>query len=401
MKTAGSLASATLVAVLSAAAARPGRADVVTDWNARAADIATGAKLPAPMTYRTMAIVQVAVREALASLPGEAPPRAAIDGAAAAATRATLTKLVPVQQEAIEAAWRQAMNGIPESPARAAGIAAGEKAAAEVLVARDGDGSAATEPYRPHTSPGAYVPTALPIVPHWGKRRPWFLSAGDQLRPPPPPELSSAVWARDQEEVRTLGGKSSTRRTPEQTAIARFWEATTPAVYFPLARALTDAPGRSPIENARLLATMAMAMDDALLAVFDAKYAYGFWRPVTAIRNGDRDGNDATERDAGWLPLLDTPMHPEYPCAHCIVAATAGAVLQAAAGTGSLRISTTSPTAPGVVRSWDRIDDMVAEVALARICGGMHYRNSTEVGAAMGRKLGAMAASARKPAEAR
>ena len=135
-------------------------------------------------------------------------------------------------------------------------------------------------------------------------------------------------------------------------------------------------------------------MDDALIAVFDAKYAYNFWRPVTAIRNGDRDGNDATERDAAWSPLIDTPMHPEYPCAHCIVSSSLGAVLQAELGNGPVpRLTTTSPTLPGVTRAYMSIVEFTQEVANARIYDGVHYRNSTEVGSAMGKKVGDMVAA--------
>jgi hypothetical protein len=138
-----------------------------------------------------------------------------------------------------------------------------------------------------------------------------------------------------------------------------------------------------------LLAVLSMAVDDALGAVFDAKYTYNFWRPVTAIRNGDIDGNEATERDASWLPFIDTPLHPEYPCAHCIVAGTVGTVLKAAlADTPSPKLTATSPTAPNKPRSWNNPDEFVKEVALARIYDGVHYRTSAEVGTAMGIKIG-------------
>jgi hypothetical protein len=135
-----------------------------------------------------------------------------------------------------------------------------------------------------------------------------------------------------------------------------------------------------------------MAMDDALIAVFDAKYTYNFWRPVTAIRNG-HDGNDATTREPGWTPFIDTPMHPEYPCAHCIVSSALGAVLAAEIGTGPApRLSSASSTAGGAVRTWATVDDFTREVAAARIYDGVHYRNSTEVGSAMGKKVGELAA---------
>ena len=141
--------------------------------------------------------------------------------------------------------------------------------------------------------------------------------------------------------------------------------------------------------NNRLLAMVAQAMDDAIISVFDAKWAYKFWRPVTAIRNGDIDGNDATDRDASWVPFIDTPMHPEYPCAHCIVASTIGTVLRLELGeTPVPPLSSVSPTLPGVTRRWTTIDDFVREVSEARICDGVHFRTSTEVANAMGKKVG-------------
>ena len=178
-------------------------------------------------------------------------------------------------------------------------------------------------------------------------------------------------------------------RTKEQTEIARFWEARVPTVYFPVVLSVANQPGRDVTQNARLLAVAGQAMEDALIAVFDAKYTYNFWRPITAIRNGDLDGNPATERDASWVPFIDTPMHPEYPCADCIIAATLGAILKAEVGDGPKpKLRSSSPTAPGAVRSWSQVDDLVEEVAHARIYDGVHYRNSTEVGMAMGKKIG-------------
>ena len=218
------------------------------------------------------------------------------------------------------------------------------------------DGAVAPNTYRPHTTPGVYVPTVFPAVPHWGKRKPWVMTSGDQFRPGPPPSLTSDTWKRDLTEIKALGGKSSAQRTPEQTAIAQFWEATAPAVYWPVARSVATVPGRDESDNARLLAVAAMAMDDALIAVFDAKYAYNFWRPVTAIRNAEDD-----LRDPGWTPFIDTPMHPEYPCAHCIVSASLGAVLAAEIGTGpSPKLSSASSTAGGAVRTWPSVGDFVA-----------------------------------------
>jgi hypothetical protein len=343
-----------------------------------------------------MAIVQVSVFEAVSAITGRYPalrakltaaPGASVDAAVASATRTALLKLMPTQQAAIEADYQATLQPLPDGPAKSNGVLVGEQAATAILAACADDGADAPNTYRPSTTPGVYVPTVFPAVPHWGKRKPWVMTRGDQFRPGPPPSLTSDVWKRDLDEIKALGGKVSTQRTAEQTAIAKFWEATAPAVYWPVARSVATAPGRSESDNARLLAVAAMAMDDALIAVFDAKYTYNLWRPVTAIRNAE--GNT---RDAGWLPFIDTPMHPEYPCAHCIVSSSLGAVLEAEIGAGpSPMLSSTSSTAGGAVRTWQSVGDFTREVALARIYDGVHYRNSTEVGSAMGRQIGELA----------
>jgi hypothetical protein len=300
---------------------------------------------------------------------------------------------MPAQQAAIDADYQALLGSVPDGPAKTAGIAVGEQAANAIVAMCADDGAIAPDVYRPSTAAGVYVPTIGPAVPHWGKRRPWVMTRGDQFRPGPPPALTSAIWARDYNEIKAVGGRNSAQRTPEQTAIAKFWEATAPTVYWPIARSVAAMPGRDVVDNARLLALAAMAMDDALIAVFDAKYTYNLWRPVTAIRNGDIDGNDATDRDPGWTPFIDTPMHPEYPCAHCILSATVGTLLKADAGDGPLpELFTTSYTLEGVTRRWKTPEEFMQEVADGRIYDGVHFRNSAEVGTAMGRKVGELAA---------
>ena len=378
------------------------RADVVTDWSGTAADIAVAGKLPPGGSYRVIAVAQAAVYEAVNAITRRYPatrvslpaaPDASIEAAVAAANRATLSRLVPAQQAAIDNAYAAALSAIADDAAKAAGVAVGEQAAAALLAACADDGFEAKEAYRPQTQPGAYVPTGTPELSQWPQRKPWLLTRADQFRPGPPPDLRSAQWARDYNEIKSIGAKNSTQRTVEQTEIARFWEARVPTIYLPVVRSLADAPGRDPVQNARLLAVATQAMDDALIAVADAKYHYGFWRPITAIRNGDADGNAATERDASWLSFIDTPMHPEYPCAHCVLSGAIGAVLQAEAGAGPLPVlSTTSPTAPGIKHSWTQIAQFTQEVANARVYDGVHFRTSTEVGTAMGEKIGALAA---------
>jgi hypothetical protein len=232
------------------------------------------------------------------------------------------------------------------------------------------------------------VPTVIPAVPQWPARIPWNMTSASQFRPGPPPALTSEIWARDYNEIKLLGAKASKTRTDEQTAKARFWETTRPTIYFGVLRSVAVMPGRDVMQNVRLFALATQAADDAVIAVFDAKYAYAFWRPITAIRNGDLDGNDATERDPSWRPFIDTPLHPEYPCAHCIVAAAYGGILKAELGkVPTPLLATTSPTADGVTRSWTSIDAFVQEVSDARVYDGVHFRHSTEVATSMGWKV--------------
>jgi hypothetical protein len=402
-------ASSLLAAAL--AFACPARADVVLDANTHAATVVSTVK-GTPVAVRTMAITQVAVHDAIQSItgkgrpivltpPGSSPRSASIEAAVAAATRSALLPLVPTQEKEIEAAYATALAAVPAGSAKTDGIAAGERAAKAVLAARADDGATAPHAYRPRTTPGVYVPTTLTAVPHWGRRKPWLLSAGDQFRPGPPPALDSETWKKDLAEVRAMGGKNSTARSDDQTAMARFWDTTSPAVYWPVVRSVagTDAGAGTgtgagagtgagdPTATALLLARAAMAMDDALIAVFDAKYAYEFWRPITAIRN-TAEGMP----DAAWEPLVETPMHPEYPCAHCIVSAAVAALLEGEIGDRpSPTLRTISPTGGDKERTWANPATFAREVSEARICSGVHYRNSTVVGQEMGRKIGALA----------
>jgi hypothetical protein len=214
------------------------------------------------------------------------------------------------------------------------------------------------------------------------------MTSGSQFRPAPPPALTSETWSADVNEIRELGRIDSTKRTAEQTTIGRFWFVTGPPSYNPVVRQVAMAKEMDIVDCARLFALTAMAGNDALIAVFDAKYTYNLWRPMTAIRNADQTNNSGTPRDASWRPLGETPMHPEYPCAHCITSAAVSAVLQGVAGNEIGEISMTSPTAPGVIRKWTSLQAYSDEVAVARIYAGFHYRFSTVVGKDMGKKIG-------------
>jgi hypothetical protein len=323
----------------------------------------------------------------------DAAPGASLETAVAAAARSVLLQVAPAKQAEIEAAYRTSLAKIATGRSKTDGIAVGEQAAAAVLAARSDDGFSIVESYRPYTLPGIYVPTVIPAASTWSQRKPWFLTSPSQFRPGPPPDLKSDRWARDYNEIKAVGRKNGSSRSNDQTDIARFWEATAPVIYHGVVRSVAETPGREITRNARLLMAVSQAMDDAIIAVFDAKYHYNFWRPVTAIRNGDIDGNDATERDASWTPFINTPMHPEYPCAHCIVSGAVGTVLKAEVGNASVPVlTTTSPTADNVKRTWMKIDDFVQEVASGRIYDGVHFRTSTEVGTSMGQQIGKLAA---------
>jgi hypothetical protein len=380
---------------------RVAMADSITDWNIRAGELMTAAELTTPVASRAMAIVHTAAFEAANAITHRYPAPllkltaakdASIDAAITAAFRGTLSQLVPTQAQAIEDSYQKFLARIADGPAKDAGVATGVAAATQMLALRADDGAAAQESYRPFTTAGVYVPTTVPAVTQWPGRHPcWNMSSASQFRPGPPPALDSALWARDYNEIKALGARNSSTRTAEQTAIARFWETTRPTIYHGVVRGVAAMPGRDVLQNARLFAVATQAADDAVVAVFDAKYTYAFWRPITAIRNGDIDGNEATERDPSWRPFIETPMHPEYPCAHCIVAAAFGEVLRAEIGAAPVpTLTTTSPTADNVARSWTSVEAFVQEVGNGRIYDGVHFRNSTEVGAEMGRKIGAL-----------
>jgi hypothetical protein len=376
--------------------AAPARADVISDWNAKAEAIQIEKQLPPPPNARGMAILHVAMFEAVNAIDRRyaaykfnlaAEPNVSKEAAAAAAAHAVLIALYPDQQSKLHAALTASLTGIAEGEPKAKGVDLGKKAAAGMLALRANDGASVPETYRPYTSAGVYVPTVVPVSSTVGAMTPWVMTAGSQFRAPPPPALNSPTWTKDVNEVRELGSRTSTVRTAEQTNIGRFWFFTGPQTWNPILRQVVAAKDIDLVDCARLFALVAMAGSDALIAVFDAKYTHNLWRPVTAIRNADLSKNDATSREASWLPLGDTPMHPEYPCAHCITSTAVGTVIQKVAGNDVAEITMTSPTAPGVTRKWTRIQDYIDEVSAARIYAGFHYRFSTRIGEDMGRKI--------------
>src|SRR5258708_33069279 len=182
----------------------------------------------------------------------------------------------------------------------------------------------------------------------WQKMTRFARARGPQSRPGPPISLQSKEWATDYNELKDYGGKNSAKRSAQQTETARFWLMVGPQAYHPFARQLVTAKQMSVADSARFMALVELGLNDAFIAVFDAKYHYNFWRPITAIRNGDIDGNPATDREATWQPIAPTPMHPEYPCAHSIASGSVAGVVKAVLGTTDIpEITMTRPTAPG------------------------------------------------------
>ncbi|HEU5135674.1 MAG TPA: vanadium-dependent haloperoxidase [Steroidobacteraceae bacterium] len=386
--------------VLFAMLASFARADSIMEWTARADAIATDKRLLSPVHGRVLAIMHVAMFEAVNAIERRyAPYRLKLvadrntsgEVAAAVAGHDVLVALYPDQESSLDALLAETLNRVGEGSARQRGVILGRKAAQGILELRSSDGSDDVETYRPVTQPGVYVPTALPVSSTVGGFAPWVMASAGQFRPAAPPALTSETWTRDLNEIREIGGLNSRTRIAEQTDIGKFWFLTGARTYNPIVQQIARYKHLDLLDTARLFALVSMAGEDAYIAVFDAKYAFNFWRPVTAIRNADQDGNPATARDAGWVPLGDTPMHPEYPCAHCITSAAVAAVLRGVIGEDIGEITLTSPTAPGVVRRWTRLDDYRDEVSNARIWAGFHYRFSTEVGKDMGRKIGELA----------
>jgi hypothetical protein len=370
-------------------------ANVITDWNETAGALV---QLPPPQAHRVTAIVQLAMFDAVNSIERlyrpylvqpPTTPETSEDAAAAMAAGVALISLLPHSAEKVNGILLSYLAAIPDGEAKSNGIKLGETVARKFLEARAKDGSDAPDVYRPKTNPGVYIPTAAVVAPMWGKVKPFTMISPSQFRPEPPLALSSRQWAADFNEIRMYGNRNSTERSARQTEDAMFWLTTGPQAYDPAVRQIVAGKNMSLIESARFMAITSTAMADALIAVFEAKYHYEFWRPITAIRNGDLNNNPAVTRDATWQPLDNTPMHPEYPCAHCIVAASlAGAVESLLGSAGVPEFAMTSPTAPGVTHKWTNMRTFADEISQARIWAGFHYRFSTRVGQEMGYKIG-------------
>lgn len=382
--------------------ASPVRADVVSDWF-EAADVVVARAVRAG-PQRSPAFVHVRSQTALAmfeaanaidrryesylGMPAGART-AASEAAIAAAAHRVLVALAPSDRASFDAAYAFALARVPDGAAEDQGVAIGVRAG-DLVLARGQRLSATVEPYRPPVAPGVWSATTAPVFDTWElTMKPWFMTRFDQFRPGPPPELTSERYARDLAEVQRLGAANNSARTPEQTSAVRLWQwmDMTPAF-----RQVASLPRRTLVQNARFYALMSMAADDAYIAVTDAKLHYSFWRPIFAIRNAGQDGNDATTADPNWSPELPTPIHPEYPCAHCIVAAAYAAVAAEESNArvpGGLVFS--DPEMPGIVFVARSFDAYATQTSMSRIYAGAHYRFSNEAAEVMGRQIGAYA----------
>src|SRR5215467_8794499 len=385
-----------IVAAAMIGAAPSAFADVITDWDEKAVAIVN--HMPPYDSQRIMGLVHAAMFDAVNSIERRykpylvqlpAAPSTSKEAAAAAAAAMVLASIDAKTASAVRDALAVNLVSIPDGPAKSDGIKLGETIAAKVLEARANDGHDAPDAYRPRTTPGVYIPTPITAASMWPNMKPFAINSPSQFRPQAPVSLKSKEWATDYNEIKDYGSKTSTKRTPQQTETARFWLMVGPQAYHPLARQLVQAKQMSVIDSARFMTLVALGLNDALIAVFDAKYHYNFWRPITSIRNGDIDDNPATEREATWQPIDNTPMHPEYPCAHCILSGTVAGVIKTSLGSADIpEVVLASPTAPGVTHRFANVTVFTEEVGNARIWAGFHYRFSTRVGTQMGGRIG-------------
>lgn len=296
----------------------------------------------------------------------------------------------------------------PDGPPKNKGLAIGKSVAAAILAARKADGSTAPSQYTPETAPGKWRPHPNPVppnppiadaalavgnwpamLPQWGQITPFTMVAPWQSRLPGPPALASADYARDYDEVKRLGGKNSSARTAEQSEIARYWYEGSAQGWSRIARLVAAQRRLDRWENARLLALVNAAIADSFIAGFDTRYVYNLWRPVTAIRAADTDGNDATAADPSWEAFLNTPPIPEYPSTHSIAGGGASAVLARFFGGDQIAFSMASgPPFAGITRSFKSFSQAAQENADSRVYAGIHFRSACRDGIKLGEQIG-------------
>ena len=380
------------------------RADAVTDWNVIATNTAPAGGKNAIQQSRIYAMMHAAIHDALNAIDRRnksyafdrqpslgASPEAAV----AAAARDVLLAEIPTQQAALDAAYTASLAGITDGPAKTNGIAIGQAAAAAILALRSADGSNAPMPYTPGSGPGVWRPThptfAPAILPGWGNVTPFALRNGSQFRPAPPMlfDLTSAEYTGDYNEVKAIGALNSATRAAEQSQIAQFWYEGSPNGWNRIARVVAAQQGLDLWQNARLFGLLNFAMADGFIAGFDTKYFFNYWRPVTAIREGDTDGNPATIADPAWASFLVSPPIPDYPSTHSVLGAAAADVLARFFGADTISFTTMSGAPfPGITRSFTSFSQAAQENADSRVYAGIHFRRACQDGLAQGEQIG-------------
>jgi hypothetical protein len=383
---------------LASSIAVPARADVVTDWNNAALDAIRAGNTTPPIASRRLAILHVSIYDAVNGIarthetylvPSAVPASASRPAAASAAAHQALVNLFPANASSFDALHAAILAGIPDSPYKRTGIVWGEFVANQILAARANDGSDAVVLPPVGSGPGVWVPTPpafLPyLLPQWGFVVPFGMSRSSQFRPPGPPSLDSQQYAADYEEVKQLGALVGSTRTDEQTEIALFWAdgagtETPPGHWNSIAQIIGETQGNTLEKNARLFALLNIAMADAAICSWDAKYTFNFWRPVTAIA--------FAEPQLNWMSFIVTPPFPDYTSGHSTFSAAAATVLPLFYGTEDLPFTTGSDFLPGVFRSFSTCLDAADEAAASRIYGGIHFRSASEDGLQAGASIG-------------
>jgi hypothetical protein len=372
----------------------------VIDWNQTLLAIVNtpGAQSANIQPTWSFAVLHAAIYDAVNSIDRShepyvisvrAPRDASETAAADAAAHSVLVGLYPAQQGALDADYAAELSQVPAGAAKEAGVRAGEQVARGLLAIRADDGSnVPAPPFVPGTSPGSYAPTPpnfpAPVFSTWGHVAPFVLESGNQFRPAPPPALTSPEYAAALNEVKSLGSATSTTRTADQTVIGKFWAPPVQNFWNQIAQSVATSNHADLPTAARLFATLNLSIADSAIAFYDAKYAYQVWRPVTAIRQADSDGNAQTTGDPNWLPLAgNTPPDPSYPGAHSTISAAASEVLARFYGDRE-RFSITSPALPGVTRSFTSFSAAAQEAGLSRIYAGVHTRKDHQAGLRLG-----------------
>ena len=377
-----------LVAVLALGPATvssaPGE-NAVVHWSGVAETAIAAGRPPASSTVLA-GMVHGAMYDAVAAIEGglepfatgvKAPPDASADAAVAQAARDVLVTRVPGQAANVQLAYDSYMAAIPAGPAKDRGIAVGAAAAAGMLAWRMGDGFDDVVPYvQPPPGPGVFEPIAptTPVDVKLAKVRPFIMESPSSYRPDPPYELTSKRYARDVAELTELGRATSTSRTAAQTETVRFFTDQTFVQYSRGLRALANTRGLDLRESARLFGYTWVGVADTMIACWEAKYHYYFWRPTHAIQRADTDGNPATSADPTWVPLV-VGNHPEYPSGHACITGGFTRSLQSYFGTKKVELTLTSTTT-GTTRTYERLGELVDDVQDARVWGGLHYRTT-------------------------